>query len=88
MFLDEAEAALHKAVMRGEAWAVCFTLKTQGKGRGYTERLEVSKPTSHSVQMEEPMNWSLLSDEELEQVAQLIKKAQGVGQAVVIEHIC
>ncbi|RMG93171.1 MAG: hypothetical protein D6706_15885 [Chloroflexi bacterium] len=38
--LDNAESALYKAVLEGEAWAVCFFLKTQGKNRGYTERQE------------------------------------------------
>lgn len=36
--VDNAETALHRAVLTGEAWAVCFTLKTQGKNRGYIER--------------------------------------------------
>ena len=34
--LDHAESALQKAVLKGEAWAICFFLKTQGKSRGYT----------------------------------------------------
>ncbi|RMG90924.1 MAG: hypothetical protein D6706_18730 [Chloroflexi bacterium] len=38
--IDNAESALYKAVLEGEAWAVCFFLKTQGKNRGYTERQE------------------------------------------------
>jgi hypothetical protein len=29
-------------VLAKEAWAVCFTLKTIGKGRGYVERNEVT----------------------------------------------
>ena len=37
---DHAESALHKAVVGGEAWAVCFYLKTQAKDRGYVERVE------------------------------------------------
>lgn len=40
--LDIAESALDKAVEAGEAWAVCFFLKTRGKARGYTERHEVT----------------------------------------------
>jgi hypothetical protein len=36
--LDLAETALMSAVSRGEAWAVCFLLKTLGKSRGYVER--------------------------------------------------
>lgn len=39
-FLDIAESALKRAVLKGEAWAVCFALKTVGKQRGYTERFE------------------------------------------------
>jgi hypothetical protein len=35
---DTAESALYDAVARGEAWAVCFYLKTQAKDRGYIER--------------------------------------------------
>ncbi len=38
---DHAESALYNAVIAGEAWAVCFFLKTQGKDRGYVERQEV-----------------------------------------------
>lgn len=38
--VDIAETALKRAVVGGEAWAVCFTLKTQGKRRGYVERIE------------------------------------------------
>lgn len=40
--LDNAESALYRAVLAGKAWAVCFFLKTQGKGRGYIERAEVA----------------------------------------------
>lgn len=39
--LDTAEASLWRAVLAGEAWAVCFYLKTQGKQRGYVERREI-----------------------------------------------
>jgi hypothetical protein len=39
-FLDKAESMLNLAVEKGEAWAVIFTLKTQGKRRGYSERHE------------------------------------------------
>ena len=40
--LDEGEASLYRAVKQGEAWAVCFFLKTQGKRRGYTEKNEIA----------------------------------------------
>jgi hypothetical protein len=42
--LDVGEMALMKAVVAGEAWAVCFYLKCQGKNRGYVERKELSGP--------------------------------------------
>lgn len=38
--LDAAEVSMHAAILRGEAWAICFFLKTQGKHRGYIERQE------------------------------------------------
>jgi len=51
--LDIAEGKLFSAVQAGEAWAICFFLKTQGKNRGYTERQEVTgannQPLSFSI---------------------------------------
>ena len=38
--LDMAETALKFCVHDKQPWAVCFTLKTLGKDRGYTERTE------------------------------------------------
>ena len=35
-----AVTSLKRAVINGEAWAVCFTLKTLGKSRGYVERVQ------------------------------------------------
>lgn len=39
--LDVAEGKLYEGIMAGEAWAICFFLKCQGKARGYVERAEV-----------------------------------------------
>jgi hypothetical protein len=39
---DTAESALHKAVLKGEPWAVKFYLTTQAKDRGYTTRTELA----------------------------------------------
>jgi hypothetical protein len=39
---DMAENSLYEAIRRGEAWAVCFYLKTQAKARGYVERAEIA----------------------------------------------
>lgn len=41
--IDFAEAKLIESVGRGEAWAVCFLLKTQGRKRGYNERWEMEE---------------------------------------------
>lgn len=38
---DLAESKLYAAIKSGEAWAICFYLKTRGKSRGYVERTEV-----------------------------------------------
>jgi hypothetical protein len=35
---DHAESALYRAIFNGEAWAVCFYLKTQDRDRGYIEK--------------------------------------------------
>lgn len=35
---DDAQHSLGAAVRRGEAWAVCFTLKCLAKDRGFVER--------------------------------------------------
>lgn len=46
---DHAESALYKAIDTGEAWAVCFFLKTQGKDRGYVERQELTGADGEGV---------------------------------------
>ena len=38
--LDVGEMKLYQSVLNGEAWGVCFLLKTKGKHRGYVERTE------------------------------------------------
>lgn len=49
---DVAELALRAAILRGEAWAVCFYLKTQGKNRGYVERSELTGADGGAIQHE------------------------------------
>jgi hypothetical protein len=39
---DIAENSLFNALERGEAWAICFRLKTKAKDRGYIEKAEIS----------------------------------------------
>src|SRR6266542_2712899 len=50
--LDRAELGLLKAVQDGEGWATCFFLKTQGRGRGYIERQELTGPNGGPIQLE------------------------------------
>jgi len=38
--IDNVESVLYSKALDGEAWAVCFFLKTQAKHRGYVERSE------------------------------------------------
>lgn len=49
LMTDTAEAALYKAINEGQAWAVCFYLKTQGKDRGYIEKQQVEHSGSLPV---------------------------------------
>ena len=58
--LDMAESSLYRRVLAGDAWAVCFFLKTQGRTRGYIERGE-------TVNLK--INLEALSVEQLERLA-------------------
>ena len=49
--IDIAETALDRAVIEGEAWAVCFTLKCIGKRRGYVERQEIGGVDGNAIQI-------------------------------------
>lgn len=49
---DTAELSLHRAIVGGEAWAVCFYLKTQGKSRGYVERQEITGANGGALTIE------------------------------------
>lgn len=73
--LDHAESALMRAVLGGDAWAICFFLKTQGRTRGYIERQEIQQDTklTLSVVAEE------LSDEQLAQIVARDISASGGG---------
>jgi hypothetical protein len=48
---DTAELQLVKAIQDGEAWAICFYLKTQAKDRGYVERAEVTGADNGPVRL-------------------------------------
>lgn len=41
IILDVTEDILEKRIRKADPWAVCFTLKTIGKDRGYIEKMEI-----------------------------------------------
>jgi hypothetical protein len=49
--LDVAESVLFEQIRRGEAWACCFFLKTQGKERGYVERTEEKRELTGDIRI-------------------------------------
>ena len=71
--LDVAEDKLFKAIDRGQAWAICFFLKTQGKRRGYVERTEQKL----SGDPKAPVLQQGLSDEER------LRRIQSLAQRVL-----
>ena len=48
---DMAENALYAAILRGEAWAICFYLKCRAKDRGYVERAELTGASGAPVKI-------------------------------------
>jgi len=51
---DLAELRLETGIVNGEAWAVLFQLRTQGKRRGYVERQEVTGADGGAIVMQWP----------------------------------
>lgn len=49
---DVAELRLYERIQAGEAWAVCFYLKTQAKDRGYVERTEYANAPGEAFTVE------------------------------------
>jgi hypothetical protein len=49
---DVAELRLYERIQAGEAWAVCFYLKTQAKDRGYVERTEFANAPGEDFRVE------------------------------------
>lgn len=49
--VDIAESALRREVLNGNITAIIFTLKTQGKSRGYIERAELTGKDGGAVRI-------------------------------------
>lgn len=77
-FKDDAETSLQQAVRAGQAWAVCFYLKTQAKDRGYIERQETRAITDDDIDR--------AIEAELEAVAGK-RQAGDAGEAQESEHV-
>jgi len=76
---DVAEAALYRAIIAGEPWAVKFQLATKGKDRGYTERHEVTGKDGEPIESHVNIKREIdsLTDEERAVLAGLARQAEG-----------
>jgi len=73
--LDNAEDKLGLAIKKGAPWAICFTLKTLGKSRGYVERIEQTGADGGAIQVEScAQDLSKLSDDELLRLKEIQQK--------------
>jgi hypothetical protein len=54
---DIAQMKLESAILNGEPWSIQFQLKTQGKDRGFVERIE------HTGKDDEPITLKVVRDE-------------------------
>lgn len=62
--LDNAESMLYNKVLKGETAELLFFLRTQGKSRGYVERVESTGPGGKPIQTE--TRYIEMSDDELD----------------------
>lgn len=79
--VDAAEASLYKAIQGGEAWAVCFTLKTLGKSRGFVERQEVSGKDGGPIESKVTIDWDEMARPRPEADDPLAAKIREAGEA-------
>lgn len=70
--VDFAESSLYKQIDKNIPSATIFFLKTRGKHRGYVETIE----TNTKVTREDEIDYSKLSDEELDTLEKLLNKAK------------
>ena len=67
--LDLAESKLYKKIKEGDNTMIIFFLKTQGKGRGFIERSEITGAEGVPL-----MNVNVNSDETKQDIADVIKR--------------
>lgn len=66
--IDVAEGMLNQAVLKGEPWAITFTLKGIGKARGHNEKIEQEVTGKDGG----PLLFAHMSDEEVKRLAREI----------------
>ena len=74
--LDMAELTLYDQITKGEGWATCFFLKTQGRGRGYVERQEITGPAGGPLEMAHLMITTELSGDQRAAMLEMAGKRQ------------
>jgi hypothetical protein len=76
MIVDDVEDKLMDNINDGNTQAIIFYLKTQGKGRGYVERQEISGPDGKPLELINTItiNLAVLSTTELEQLSTIAHK--------------
>lgn len=72
VLLDAAEQALFRAVERGKLKAIIFALKTLGKDRGYTTRIDVARIVEDEIEAILDALERRLDAEDFKRVAQII----------------
>ena len=78
--LDNAESILYKKVLAGDTQELLFFLRTQGKSRGYTERVEQEHSGPNGGPIQTTTRYAEMSDDELDgRIAELeSQRAAGI----------
>ena len=80
--LDFAESKLHKAISEDNMTGIIFYLKTKGRGRGYSEHIQVNQTTTHKGIIEVPAvasvaDWEKMGKESQERIKRAHEKLDG-----------
>lgn len=75
--LDLAESKLVSAIGEGDMKSVFFFLRTKGKHRGYTERVETTGPNGGPIETESRIDLSDLGPEERDALRKILERRAG-----------
>ena len=76
--LDRAELSLFKAINDGHAWAILFYLKTHGRQRGYSEKIEHGGDLAHN-------HFAIDAGAPEGQYEQALRRARAAGATPVLQ---